>query len=158
MNYELTQKPTLSTSECLVLGVFSDAGLAGFALDLDKEHHGLISRLIEKTSEIGDIQWHHDVHHGSILIIQCGEQAKFTSSQLKKRLGEITGVLIKHRIRTATVCLPLMTQYSADWQLEQMVIQIDNQSYQLLDFKKKKAKPHQLETIIFICPMPVKTD
>ncbi|QLZ70035.1 leucyl aminopeptidase (plasmid) [Legionella sp. PC1000] len=151
MNYGLTHKPTLSTSECLVLGVFSDAELTDFALTLDKEHHGLISRLIKKTSDTGDTQWHHDVH-GSIFIIQCGEQTKFTPPQLKKRLGEITGALIKHRIRTATVCLPLLTQYSADWQLEQMVIQIDNQCYQLLDFKKKKAKPHQLETITFYLP------
>lgn len=151
MNYGLTQKPTLSTSECLVLGVFSDVELSDFAQALDKEHHGLVSRLAKKTSEVGDMQWHHDLQ-GTLLVIQCGEQAKYTPSLLKKRITEVTGVLIKHRIRTATVCFPQIARYSADWQLEQMIVQIDNQRYQLLDFKKKKAKPHQLENITIYLP------
>lgn len=83
MKYELTQNPSLSTSECLVLGVFSDTDLSDFARALDQENHGLISTLIQKTSEAGDIQWHHNLQ-GSLLIIQCGEQAKFSPSQLKK--------------------------------------------------------------------------
>src|SRR4051812_46675682 len=33
-----------------------------------------------------------------------------------------------------------------------MIIQIDNQCYQLLDFKKKQTKPHQLESITFYLP------
>ncbi|KTC90886.1 Cytosol aminopeptidase [Fluoribacter dumoffii] len=151
MNYGLTQKPTLSASECLVLGVFSDVELSAFAQSLDKEHQGLISRLIKKTSEAGDMLWHHDLH-GAILIVQCGEQGKFNPSQLKKRIAEVTGALIKHRIRSATICFPQIAQYSADWQLEQMIIQMDNQCYQLLEFKKKKAKAHQLESVTFYLP------
>ncbi|KTC82511.1 leucyl aminopeptidase [Legionella cherrii] len=151
MKYELTQQPSLSTSECLVLGVFSDTDLSDFAQALDKENHGLISKLIQKTSEAGDIQWHHNLH-GTLLIIQCGEQAKFNPSQLKKRTTEITVALIKHRVRSATICLPQINQYSANWQLEQMIIQMDNQRYQLLDFKKKKAKAHQLDSLTFYLP------
>ncbi|MCW8408348.1 leucyl aminopeptidase [Legionella sp. PATHC035] len=151
MKYELTQNPSLSTSECLVLGVFSDTDLSDFARALDQENHGLISTLIQKTSEAGDIQWHHNLQ-GSLLIIQCGEQAKFSPSQLKKRTTEITVALIKHRVRSATICLPQINEYSADWQLEQMIIQMDNQRYQLLDFKKKKAKAHQLDSVTFYLP------
>lgn len=151
MNYELTQKLSLSDSECLVLGVFSDAELSDAVQTLDKENHSLISRLIKKTSEAGDIQWHHNLH-GTLLIIHCGEQAKFSPSQFKKRVTDITVALIKQRVRSATVYLPQLTQYSADWQLEQMILQIDNQRYQLLDFKKKKAKAHQLESVTFYLP------
>lgn len=151
MNYGISQKPSLSSSECLILGLFSDAELPEFAQSLDKEHHGLISRLSKKTSEAGDIQWHHDLQ-GSLIIIQCGEQSKFNPSQLKKRINEITSVLIRHRVRSATFCMPQLKQYSPDWQLEQMVLHIDNQCYQMLDFKKKKAKPHLLENVHFYLP------
>lgn len=152
MNYGLTQQPLLAHSECLVLGVFSDTELSDYALTLDKEHHGLISRLIRKTSEAGDAVWHHDVQGSSILIIQCGEKAKFNPAQLKKRIANTTDALIKHRIRTATICFPQMPEYSANLQVEQMIIQADSQHYQLLDFKKKKAKPHSLESVTFYLP------
>ncbi|KTC89171.1 leucyl aminopeptidase [Legionella cincinnatiensis] len=151
MNYGLTSKPSLSANECLVLGVFSDIELADFALNIDKEHHGLLSKLIHKATEPGDLLWHHN-SQGSVLIIQCGEKAKFNANQLQKRLTEVMGALIKHRINSATLCIPQVTEYSSDQQLEQMVVLIDNQRYQLLDFKKKKVKPHQLETITFYLP------
>lgn len=137
MNYGLTSKPSLSANECLVLGVFSDTELADFALNIDKEHHGLLSKLIHKATEPGDLLWHHN-SQGSLLVIQCGEKAKFNANQLQKRLTEVVGALIKHRINSATLCIPQVTEYSSDQQLEQMVVLIDNQRYQLLDFKKKK--------------------
>ncbi|KTD06079.1 leucine aminopeptidase [Legionella gratiana] len=151
MNYGLTYKPSLSASECLVLGVFSDTDLPDFAQNIDKEHHGLLNKLIHKATEPGDVLWHHN-SQGSLLIIQCGEKAKFNLNQLKKRITEIIGALIKHRINSAILCVPQISGCSPDQQLEQMVILIDNQRYQLLDFKKKKAKPHQLETISFYLP------
>ena len=88
----------------------------------------------------------------SLLIIQCGKKAEFTPAKLQKRLTEITDSLIKQRFTSATLCLPQLTQHTADWQLEQMIIQIDNQRYQFLDFKKKNSKPHQLESITFYLP------
>ncbi|KTD63465.1 leucine aminopeptidase [Legionella santicrucis] len=151
MNYGLTSKPSLSASECLVLGVFSDTELPDFALNIDKEHHGLLSNLINKATEPGDLLWHHNPQV-SVLIIQCGEKEKFNPNQLQKRLADIISALIKHRINSATLCIPQITGYSSDQQLEQMVVLIDNQRYQLLDFKKKKVKPHQLETITFYLP------
>lgn len=152
MNYGLTQKPTLSTNECLVLGIFADEGLSDFAKDLDNEHGGLITKLSQKATEAGDAVWQAALQERSLLIIQCGKKAKFTPSVLKKRLAEITDALIKQRFSSVTLCLPQLPEYSADWQLEQMLVQIDNQRYQLLDFKKKNAKPHCLETISFYLP------
>ncbi|QEY52461.1 leucyl aminopeptidase [Legionella longbeachae] len=151
MNYGLTSKPSLSASECLVLGVFSDTELPDFALNIDKEHRGLMNNLINKATEPGDLRWHHNSHE-SILIIQCGEKNKFNSNQLQKRLTDVMGALIKHRISSAALCIPQISDYSPDQQLEQMIVLLDNQRYQLLDFKKKKANPHQLETITFYLP------
>lgn len=152
MNYGLTLKPSLIDSECLVLGLFSDSKIPDFVVGLDKEYNGLISTLVSKTSAAGDMLWHHDQHGKSILIIQCGHKTKFNRTQLKKRVTDITDALIKHRIQSALLCIPPVAAYSADRQLEQMIVQIDNQRYQLLDFKKKKPKPHQLETITFYLP------
>jgi leucyl aminopeptidase len=152
MNYELTQKPSLTHSECLVLGIFSDTDLPDFIQNLDKENHGIIAKLSQRATEPGDAVWQTDVQGYGLLIIQCGKKAEFTPPKLQKRVLEITDSLIKQRFVSATLCLPQLIQHSAEWQLEQMIIQIDNKRYQLLDFKIKNAKPHQLEAITFYLP------
>jgi leucyl aminopeptidase len=152
MNYGLTQKPSLTTSECLVLGIFSDTELPDFALSLDKEQHGIITKLSRRATEAGDAIWQSDVQGSSLLIIQCGKKAEFNSTVLQKRISEITDALIKQRFTTATLCLPQLSNQSAEWQLEQMIVQIDNIRYQLLDFKKKNAKSHKLEAVSFYLP------
>jgi leucyl aminopeptidase len=152
MNYGLTQKPSLTTSECLVLGIFSDTELPDFALSLDKEQHGIITKLSRRATEAGDAIWQSDVQGSSLLIIQCGKKAEFNSTVLQKRISEITDALLKQRFTTATICLPQLSNQSAEWQLEQMIVQIDNIRYQLLDFKKKNAKSHKLEAVSFYLP------
>jgi leucyl aminopeptidase len=152
MNYGLTQNPSLNTSQCLVLGIFSDKDLPDFAQKLDKEHHGIITTLCKKAIEPGDALWQTDVQGYSLLIVQCGKQSEFTSTLLQKRISDITEALIKQRFSSATLCLPQLTQQTAEWQLEQMIVQIDNIRYQLLDFKKKNPKAHSLEAITFYLP------
>lgn len=152
MNYGLTQTPTLSASECLVLGIYSDAPLSDAAQQLDKEQQGLISTLAKKATEAGDMLWQSDVQGRSLLLVQCGKKTAFNASVLQKRLADIIQTLFKQRIHTVTLCLPLLTSHTADWQLEQMILQIDSQRYQLLDFKTKKSTPYQLESIDFYLP------
>ena len=152
MNYGLTQKPSITTSECLVIGIFSDSELPDFALNLDKEQHGLISKLAKRATEPGDALWQADVAGHSLLVVQCGKKDHFTAHNLQKRLTEITEALIKSRFNSATLCLPQLPKHSPDWQLEQMIIQIDNQRYQLLDFKKRTSKAHRLESVTFYLP------
>lgn len=149
MNYGLTQNPTLTTSECLVLGIFSDAELPEFAQNLDKEHHHIISKLSKKATNPGDILWQTEVQGNSLVIIQCGKKAEFNSLQLKKRITDLTESLIKQRYASATLCFPRLSHQTAEWQLEQMIVQIDNMRYQLLDYKKKNPSPHRLESITF---------
>lgn len=149
MNYGLTQRPSLHTSDCLIIGVCSDTDLD---LGLDKELIALIALFKQKIPEPGDILWHHHSSENSLLLIQCGTKTKFNSAQLKKRMMEVTEALIKQRMRSATLCFPELQDFNADSQLEQMIIQIDTQMYQLLDFKTKKAKAHSLEHIHFYLP------
>ncbi|HAT8965241.1 TPA: leucyl aminopeptidase [Legionella pneumophila subsp. pneumophila] len=152
MNYGLTHTPSLTTSECLVLGVFSDLALPDFATAIDNEQQGLIKKLCQRVPEPGNTVWQTDVEGHSLLIIQCGKKEEFSANSLQKRVGEITEALIKQRFSSVTVCLPRLNQESAEWQLEQMIVQIDNLRYQLLDFKTKHAKSHKLESVIFHLP------
>lgn len=152
MNYGLTQKPSLTSSECLVLGIFSDTALPEFAAILDKEHDGIISILSKRATEPGDALWQMDVQGSSLLVVQCGKKEEFNSIALQKRMTEITDALIKQRFSSATLCMPTLTHQTAEWQLEQMIVQMDNIRYQLLDFKKKNPKAHQLEAVTFYLP------
>ncbi|CAM2883121.1 leucyl aminopeptidase [Legionella worsleiensis] len=152
MNYGLTQKPALNASECLVLGIFSDAELPDYAIKLDKEHDGIITRLSQKATEPGGAVWQSDLAGHSLLVIQFGKKNEFKASVLQKRIAELSDELIKKRITSALLCLPQLSNHSAEWQLEQMVVQIDNIRYQLLDFKKNNPKFHKLESIRFYLP------
>jgi leucyl aminopeptidase len=152
MHYGLTQKPSLTEHECFVLGVHSDLELPGFAADLDQKHQGLIKKLMKRAAEPGDMVWQTDLEGHSLLLVQCGKKADFTAVALQKRVNDITEALIKQRFSSATFCLPQIPQQTAEWQLEQMIVQIDNLRYQMLDFKKKNAKVHQLNAIDFYVP------
>lgn len=152
MNYGLTNTPSLQQSDCTVIGVFSDAQLTGFANTFDAEQQGLINRLKQKATEAGDSILQADVQGKSVLVIQCGKEKEFNSTQLQKRLTDITNSLIKHKFTSATICLPQVSQRDADWQLERMLLQMDNAQYQLLDFKKKNPKKNKLESILFYLP------
>lgn len=152
MHYGLTQKPSLLSNECLVLGVNSDVALPDFAQVIDREHQGIITKLCARIPEAGDMAWQVDIDGHSLLVIQCGKKDEFSAIGLQKRIAELTDALIKQRFNTATLCLPQITKESAEWQLEQMIVQIDHIRYQLLDFKKKNAKAHQLAAIDFYVP------
>ncbi|RUR11912.1 leucyl aminopeptidase [Legionella sp. km772] len=152
MHYGLTQKPSLTANECFVLGVHSDLDLPDFAQAINKEHHGIINKLMKRTPDAGDMAWQIDIDGHSLLVVQCGKRDEFTAISLQKRIADITEALIKQRFNTATLCLPQIAQETAEWQLEQMIVQIDHLRYQLLDFKKKNAKVHQLAAIDFYVP------
>jgi leucyl aminopeptidase len=152
MHYGLTQKPSLTENECLVLGIHSDIELPDFAVALDKEHQGIITKLMQRTSDAGDMVWQIDINDHSLLVVQCGKKDEFTALALQKRVSDITDALIRQRFNSATLCLPQISQQTAEWQLEQMIVQIDNLRYQMLDFKKKNVKAHKLNAIDFYIP------
>ncbi len=152
MHYGLINKPLLETRECLVLGIFADQELPAYGLTLNKEHDNLVSKLAKRASEPGDMAWQTDLQGHSLVVIQCGNKDEFNALSLQKRVAEITEALIKQRFSSATFCFPVLTAEKAEWQLEQMIVQIDNLRYQMLDFKKKRAKAHRLEAIDFYLP------
>lgn len=152
MKYGLTQTPINNASDCLVFCIFSDTQLSEATHCLDKEHQDVIAKLAKKATQAGDTLWQTDMQGHSLLLIQCGKKAEFNTSSLQKRLAECIALLIKQRIHCASLCFPQIASQTPNKQLEQMILQLDNHLYQLLDFKTKNAKPHVIETIHFYLP------
>lgn len=149
MHYGLLETATLKICECLVLGLFADEELPDIAKKLDHQHNRLISRLFAKLREAGDSLWQADIEGHSLILFHCGKKAKFKAKNLSKYLNEIVPALIKKGFRSASFCLPQINDHDADWQIEQMLLQIDAKLYQLTDFKTKNKKTQKLETIQF---------
>lgn len=151
MNYGLTATPTLKDTECLVIGVCGNS-LPEFANTLDKQHNGLLTRLVTKLTENGDTAWQSDIEGSSLLLIQCGEVVRYTADTLSKCIADLACLLFKQRIETATLCMPQLAKTTPDWQLQHMLLQFEAQRYQLLDFKSKQNKPHPIKSIQFFLP------
>jgi leucyl aminopeptidase len=149
MNYGLIKSTVATQNECLVLGIFADKNVSEYGGLVDKQLQDLLPRLCNKLHEKGDIAWQTDVDGYSLMLIHCGTPATFDSSQLKKRMADISKALLSHRIESATICLPQINNYDADWQLTQMVLQIDSARYQLTDYKTQNKKHHKLTSVQF---------
>ncbi|SNV52519.1 aminopeptidase A/I [Legionella lansingensis] len=149
MNYGLAESPSLKANDGLILGLFADTTFSDFAKTLDKQYQGLISRLFANLNEAGDWVWQGDLDGHHFMLLNCGKKSEFTATGLRKRLNDIATALIKQRVKSATICLPQVIDRSADWQIEQMILQIDARLYQSLAFKTKDNKPHQLESVQF---------
>jgi len=149
MHYSLLEAPTLKANECLVLGLFADDEFPDLAKKLDKHHNKLITRLFAKLSEAGDTIWQGDIEAHSLVLVHCGNKAEFKGKNLRKYLNDIIPALIKQRITSATFCLPQISDHEADWQLQQMLLQIEAQLYQQSAFKTKNNKLHKLESVQF---------
>lgn len=152
MNYGLISNPSLNISECLVLGIVGNEPLPEFAIAIDKEYQGLLTRLRSKLENNGDTVWQADIDGHRILMIHCGDASLFNADILAKRMADVAAALLKERVPSATICMPSLGQRTPDWQVQQMLLQMEAQRYQLLDFKTKKNKAHPLESIIFFQP------
>lgn len=152
MNYGLIRTAELSSAECLVVGIVDHGQADEFIRHLNKSTEGLIDRLMNKLREKGDCLWQADVQGHSLLLLHCGSSDDYNPASLKKRIKEIAQQLLKQKVRSASIYMPRLASRSTDWQLEQMLLQLDQQCYQLLDFKKEKTMRHRLEDIRFCLP------
>lgn len=152
MHYGLINKLNINTGDSLVLGILAKQPLPDAVVQLDKQLGGVIQRLTQRLQDNGDMIWQADADGRNILIIHCGDDTSFNVQTLKKRTADITNALIKQRLHTATLCLPLLPGKKANWQLQQMVLNIDDNLYQCLDFKSGPKKPHNLKTVEFFMP------
>lgn len=152
MDYEVIKVPDFTTNECLVLGLFADTAFDDFTQKMEQQQGGLITRLFSRLKEPGDFIWQSEVNSHSLLLFHCGNKSSFLASDLTTYLNEIISQLLKQRIKSATLCLPLLPKQHANWQIEQMLLHIDAQLYQLIEFKSKDSQLHALDTIHFYLP------
>lgn len=153
MNYGLVETLNLNNDDHLIIGILAKQSLPANITQLDKQLNGLITRLVQKLRDAGDMIWQADIDGGgSVCVIHCGDETTFTPQALTKRIAEMTKSLIKQRAHSATICLPQVSGRDADGQLQQMVLDFDDNLYQLLDFKSDNKKPHALESLMFLMP------
>jgi leucyl aminopeptidase len=152
MEYTLIQNPALNSSACFVVGLFSDAPLPNVLQTLDKTHQGLISKLSKRAKLPGDLVWQAELDGHSLVLIQCGVEKDWTQTVLRKRLDELLDFLIKQRLLSATISLPLIKDTDPSRQLERMILQIDNKQYQFLHYKKKNPSAHALKSLAIDLP------
>jgi len=152
MLFELIKKTTGPLNGCLVIGVFNDTDILQTPHSFDPKLTQCITRLSEKLTKTGESAWMEEINNHSLLVIQCGKSNAFNTRQLTKCISNITTNLIGNRVHTATISLPQIKTQSANWQLQQMILQCDAAFYQLLDYKSKDKESHPIENISFIHP------
>lgn len=152
MNYSILETATLKNCECLVLGLFEDDKLPNVANELNQQYNNLINRLFSKLKEAGDSLWQADIDGHSLLLLHCGKKAEFKAKNLANYLKDLLPALGKQRFSSACFCLPQIIDHNADWQIQQMLVQIDTALYQLTDFKTRDKKTSKLETVQFYLP------
>lgn len=140
MNYELIESFQPKEGSCLVLGFFSDNKDVCLEKSLGKvlspEEKNLLGRLCKRRTRAGEWAWQEELRKDcAALVINCGFEAEFDSKLLKKRLKDIVEVLTNQGISSATLALPPICNGDASTELEQMVLEIDSQLYQLHDYK-----------------------
>lgn len=152
MHYRLLHTLSINTGDTLILGILAKQPLPDAMIQLNTQLDGVIERLAKRLQDDGDMIWQADANGRNLLIIHCGESATFNTHILKKRMVDITQALIKQRLRTATICLPIIPDKKPDWQLQHMLLNIDDNLYQCLDFKSAPKKPYLIESIDFLMP------
>lgn len=150
MQYQLINAPSLQLNTCLVIGIVNNQ-LPECVHSLDKSSQGLLTRLLAKLKEPGDLLCQAELEGKSLVLIHCGDSIQFTLEQLAKRLQEVYMHLSKTRTDSATLCLPTIQGIAENKQLEHMILTLEAQYYQFHDFKSKATKK-SLTNISFYLP------
>lgn len=152
MQYEIVKTLDINDDRALVVGILAKQALPEPIAQLDTQLNGIIQRLSERLQENGDMIWQADANGRALLIIHCGDAASLNIQTLKKRMSDVTSALIKQRLPQATICMPLVSGKSADSQLQHLLLSMDDDLYQCLDFKSGPKKLNRLESIAFFMP------
>lgn len=162
MHFGLIDTLKLKDNDCLVLGLFADKTQPKTIESVYNCKHSLdslppsfkevISRLSQKMNDAGDLIWQSDIEGRSMLLIHCGDESQWTQQTMTKRMSDITQALKKQRIPTATICLPPIAKMEANTQLQHMIVALDTNLYQMLEFKSQNKKTNTLESVHFILP------
>ena len=146
IQYSLHNKINLTNYECIVLGFFTDTNFRSILQSNDQAILATIDKLRTRCIASGD--WILDISFNdtSLLVFNCGDNATFNHCLLNKYLSEIVQIVLKQKIKTLQIYLPQIANASPDWQLKQMVSQIETQCYAPDGFKTKNKRTIFLQT------------
>lgn len=145
MKYSLTTLPTKTSN--IFYGTFANYNIDKICKELGAEKK-IIQNAVTNglQDELDSINFYTEDGFCNY-IINCGAEENFTIDVHKKALAKITNFIKDQKLKSVTIALPPCQNKSADWQLEQALLQIDAANYQLLDFKTKDLKPTNLKNV-----------
>lgn len=150
MKHGLTSSLDSNKADCLVIGLFSEHPLA--ELPVTDETHQLMKCLQPKLCETGDTVYHISATGQALLFIHCGDSKDYTPAILTRLINKIAQSVIQQRPTSIIISLPLLAKQSPDWQLEQMLLQLEAQCYQFLSLKTQKKQTHAIEAVDWYLP------
>lgn len=151
MHHELSSSLEQIKSDCLVIGLFADTHVT--ELLIKPTLHALVAHLQNRLIKPGDAIYRTEEQDGhELLLIHCGEKKNFTPAVLKERIEKMISLLTAQHRHSATVFFPLLANHTADWQIEQMILQAEAAAYQFLDLKTKDVQPFELKTLEWFVP------
>ncbi len=148
MQYSLTSLPGKHDKTYFCCGISNqvDFNELGKKLGLDYQYlKDILSNILEE--EFNWISIYHSTNH--FYFINCGKQTDFNSKKLKDVIKKMTNFLFEQKAKSTIIYVPQINKFDTDWQLEKMILQIESQRYQFLDYKTKDKKNHKLKAVEF---------
>ena len=145
------------TSDCIIVGAFSDKTFSPAAQALDAVSGGRLSALAArgdisgKTGQTILLQDVPGVASARVLVIGLGEPAKFAVPQFLKAVADAVRALRTGPVKSAYLTLTdlAVNGRDADWAVRQAVIAADHAAYEYTATRSKKASVSLKELAIF---------
>jgi leucyl aminopeptidase len=151
---------TADTSDCIIVGAFSDKTLSPAAQALDAASGGRLSALAArgdisgKTGQTTLLQDVPGVASARVLVIGLGEPAKFAVPQFLKAVADAVRAMRTGPVNSAYLTLTdlAVNGRDADWAVRQAAIAADHAAYEYTATRSKKASVSLKQLAIFANP------
>ena len=139
--------PITESTDCLVVGAFSDKTFSPAGSKVDQASNGRLSALAKRgdiTGKSGQTLLLHDVPGvtaARVLVIGLGEPAKFAVPQFLKAIADAVRALRTGPVKSALITLtdlPVLGR-DANWAARQAPIAADHAAYEYIATRTKKA-------------------
>ncbi len=150
MEHGLTSTLDQPNTDCLIMGIFSDQPLP--KMPVSEATLSLIQTLQSKLKEPQDTVYQADHNGQTFALIHCGSTTDYTLTSLRKSIQKIAQIIIQQRLSSVTLALPPLPQHNVNSQIEHMVLQLEDEFYQFLEFKTQKKQPYALSSAVWYLP------
>lgn len=147
MDYKITDKLNIENNTCFITGFLSD-DKDNFIAGIDDKYKNIISKLIDKLPQSTSYIYQGEYENHSILIFNLGKLQEYNLTSLVQQIKKIVNKLLEYKVQKAVISLPLIKNLAPNLQLKNMVLGIEETTYQFLDYKSKKER-YELESITF---------